>query len=169
LLTGYDPEHGIQFTFPPVRDLNPRVSQELAAIVERAVRLDPTARFESAEAMGRALREGGWQAAPAPTWATYTATARPLAARRGRWIGMMICVTMLAPAVLSAASSFLDRPPSTEMICYPTVGDGQPFMVGSNGNTNRPGGLQVEVRASDSMGISFCTINGGIGQQAPRP
>jgi hypothetical protein len=55
LLTGYDPEQGPPFTFPPVRDLNPRVSPALAAVVARAVALDPAARFGTAGEFRRAL------------------------------------------------------------------------------------------------------------------
>ena len=55
LLTGYDPEQGQPFTFPPVRSLNPTVSAALSAVVARAVELDPAQRLPSASAMATAL------------------------------------------------------------------------------------------------------------------
>ena len=54
-LTGYDPERGTPFAFPPIRSLNPAVSPALAAAVERALRLNPAERFASAEAFDAAL------------------------------------------------------------------------------------------------------------------
>jgi tRNA A-37 threonylcarbamoyl transferase component Bud32 len=55
LLTGYDPEHGPPFTFPPVRSLNSAISPALAAVVARAIELDPAQRFPSAALMAAAL------------------------------------------------------------------------------------------------------------------
>jgi hypothetical protein len=55
LLTGYDPEQGPPFSFPSVRSLNPAVSSALAAVVSRAVELDPAHRFPSASMMAAAL------------------------------------------------------------------------------------------------------------------
>jgi tRNA A-37 threonylcarbamoyl transferase component Bud32 len=55
LLTGYDPEQGQPFTFPPVRSLNPGISAALATIVARAVELDPAQRYPSASALAAAL------------------------------------------------------------------------------------------------------------------
>jgi hypothetical protein len=55
LLTGYDPEQGQPFTFPPVRSLNPTISAALAAVVARAVEMDSAQRFPSASAMAVAL------------------------------------------------------------------------------------------------------------------
>jgi len=54
-LTGYDPERGTPFVFPPIRSLNPAVSPALAEAVERALRLNPAERFATAEAFDAAL------------------------------------------------------------------------------------------------------------------
>ena len=60
LLTGFNPEKPAPgeraFTFPPVRQLNPGISEGLAAIVTRAVQLDPAARYADAAALSEALR-----------------------------------------------------------------------------------------------------------------
>jgi hypothetical protein len=55
LLTGYDPERGQPFTYPPVRSLNPAISPALATVVAGAVELDPAQRFPSASTMAAAL------------------------------------------------------------------------------------------------------------------
>src|SRR5919204_2684700 len=55
LLTGRDPSRFPPFQFPPVRDLNPAVSADMAAIVERAVRTERERRFATAEEMREAL------------------------------------------------------------------------------------------------------------------
>ena len=55
LLTGRDPSRFPPFQFPPVRDLNPAVSSDMAAIVERAVRTDRERRFATADEMREAL------------------------------------------------------------------------------------------------------------------
>ncbi len=57
LLTGYDPEQGTPFTFPPVRSLNPSVSPGLSAVVARATALNPAERFATADEMNAALSE----------------------------------------------------------------------------------------------------------------
>ena len=56
LLTGYDPEHAEPFRHPPVRELNAQVSPALAAVVDRALRLNPAERFATAAEMAGALR-----------------------------------------------------------------------------------------------------------------
>src|SRR5919204_4623074 len=55
LLTGRDPSRFPPFQFPPVRDLNPAVSSDMAAIVERAVRSDRERRFATTDEMREAL------------------------------------------------------------------------------------------------------------------
>jgi serine/threonine protein kinase len=55
VLTGYDPEDGAPFTFPAVRTLNPGVSPDLAAVIERAVSLNPADRYASADDFAAAL------------------------------------------------------------------------------------------------------------------
>jgi serine/threonine-protein kinase len=55
MLTGYDPEKGPPFTFPPVRDLNPQVSVSLAELLRRSLCLRPSDR-PSLERMAAALQ-----------------------------------------------------------------------------------------------------------------
>ena len=57
LLTGYDPEQGTPFTFPPPQSLNPSVPSGLAAVIERATALNPSDRFASAQDMHTALAD----------------------------------------------------------------------------------------------------------------
>ena len=57
LLTGYNPEQGPAFRFPPVGDLNPAISPRLGAVVARAVQLDSAARYPSARQLEAALAE----------------------------------------------------------------------------------------------------------------
>ena len=57
LLTRRDPRMEPPFSFHerPVRKINPSVSPELAAVIERAVAYDPAGRFQSAQEMKEAL------------------------------------------------------------------------------------------------------------------
>jgi hypothetical protein len=58
-LTGYDPEHPSQdqplFSFPPVDQLNPRVSPRMAEVIACAVALAPSDRYASAAEFRAAL------------------------------------------------------------------------------------------------------------------
>lgn len=54
LLTGRDPESG-PFKFPPVRQLNPRVSPRTEAVILRATQLRPADRYQTIAAMRAAL------------------------------------------------------------------------------------------------------------------
>lgn len=56
LLTGRDPRGQKPFSFPPVRDLTPHVSQLSADVVQRALQLNPNERFLSALDMRAAIR-----------------------------------------------------------------------------------------------------------------
>jgi streptogramin lyase len=107
LLTGYDPEHATPFTFPPVCELNHDVSPAVAAIVNRALALNPADRFADATAMNEALARtvtwpigarlrAGWLGAP------RSRTAANTMARR-LWSGMAIAA-VLAPLLLRAAA-----------------------------------------------------------------
>lgn len=58
LLTGRDPQRHPPFAFPPVRQLNPAVTAQTDAAVERAVKMDLYARFGSAREMRAALTTG---------------------------------------------------------------------------------------------------------------
>jgi serine/threonine protein kinase len=55
LLTGRDPRQHPPFQFPPVRSLAPEVSAVVAAVVDRALVLDPRRRFDTPADMYRAL------------------------------------------------------------------------------------------------------------------
>lgn len=110
LLTGYDPEQGTPFTFPAVRSLNPSVSPEMAAIVERAVRLSPAERYPSAAAMGDALFPLAWE--PTAAWNARTGGSatnhgqlstgqNSFAQRAFRWTALVVCVMMVAPGLLN--------------------------------------------------------------------
>ncbi len=55
LLTGRDPSKFPPFQFPPVRDLNPQVSPELAAVVAKAVQDDREKRFATVDEMRASL------------------------------------------------------------------------------------------------------------------
>ena len=56
LLTGRDPRGQKPFSFPPVRDLAPHVSQLTADVVQHALQLNPNERFLSALDMRAAIR-----------------------------------------------------------------------------------------------------------------
>ena len=57
LLTGYDAEREQPFRHPPVRALRPSVGSATAAIVDRALSLEPDRRYGSARLMRAALRK----------------------------------------------------------------------------------------------------------------
>ena len=63
---------------PLLSDLNPEVSPELAAAVDRALELEPEARYETAEELRLALADGARGVAPA-TAATSVSTPRTAA------------------------------------------------------------------------------------------
>jgi serine/threonine-protein kinase len=58
LLTGRDPQRHPPFAFPSARQLNPAVTAQTDAAVERAVKMDLYARFGSAQEMRAALTVG---------------------------------------------------------------------------------------------------------------
>jgi formylglycine-generating enzyme required for sulfatase activity len=58
LLTGRDPQRHPPFAFPSARQLNPAITAQTDAAVERAVKMDLHARFGSAQEMRRALTAG---------------------------------------------------------------------------------------------------------------
>jgi serine/threonine-protein kinase len=133
LLTGYDPERGAPFTFPPVRQLNPAVSPEVAAVVERAVQLDPAARFESAEAMGAALRRVAWGQGYAQGLVGVAArSVQPYAASRS-WIGPAIAALMVGPLLASLVTHALVPPDPGPMSYQPIPVVMVPMPDGSGG------------------------------------
>ena len=57
LLTGYDPtKSNTPFKIPPIKNLNPKVSDKMAKIVERAMALDPKKRYPNALSLKRDLK-----------------------------------------------------------------------------------------------------------------
>lgn len=111
LLTGYDPEHGAPFNFPPVRTLNPAVSLPCAALIERAVALDPRDRFADAADMNAALGRVRLR----PFISRGVARAGHGSGRR-MWSGLAVAV-LLAPLLMRAlaatqSSGVVSMPPS---------------------------------------------------------
>jgi serine/threonine-protein kinase len=82
LLTGYDPSLS-PFNLPPARNINPRLSSTVEAVIARATQADVTTRFQTAEETKQAL--GGripvmatpYQAVPAPVIAPVPYTLAP--------------------------------------------------------------------------------------------
>ncbi len=104
LLTGYDPEQGPPFSFPPVRELNPAVSPTMAAIVARAVQIDPAARYASAAQMGAALAGLGRELRMSKPHVGWGAQLPGPGADVGRsWLGA--CILPMAGVALFAADS----------------------------------------------------------------
>jgi serine/threonine protein kinase len=185
LLTGYDPEHGTPFTFPAVRSLNPSVSPEMAAIVERAVRLHPAERYPSAQAMGEALfplawvRGAGWtgrNGSASSSQANVPAAQNSFAQRAFRWTALVVCVMMVAPGLLNLlsganrrfddtstggfASSYIG-PSSTDSSCLPAYTDaaGGPYpAVESTECLNQPL-VQVSVVPDAFLDVGFSPSN----------
>jgi len=158
LLTGYDPEQGAPFTFPPVRQLDPRISPELAAVVERAVWLDPAGRFASAMAMGTALRNiaATRGMGMGPVRATGLARRRP-SYGGAAWVGPLIGTALIGSMLFSMAGSFFRGPASPTV--YPStmfVQPAQPFDQGSYGY-GQDGGSSVY---GDGSGVY---VGGGPG------
>ena len=79
MLTGRDPRDQMPFTFPPVRDLNPAISAQTAAAVDRAVQKFAADRFASLEEFHDALLPAATKAAaPAPKPAPVAAPPKPI-------------------------------------------------------------------------------------------
>lgn len=55
ILTGRDPQSEAPFTFPPMREENPKISPQLEKIVMRCLSMEPEGRFKNAQAMAEAL------------------------------------------------------------------------------------------------------------------
>ncbi len=101
LLTGQNYRMEMPFQFPPVRKLNPAVSQEMEAVLLKATAFAPTDRFQSMDEMRAAL--GGQKAVPAlppappPPTATAVVVAAPFAWRK------LTAALLLALVVIVAA------------------------------------------------------------------
>ncbi|HWE61893.1 MAG TPA: protein kinase [Chloroflexota bacterium] len=122
LVTGYDPEHEAPFTFPAVRLLNPAVSPMLAAIIERALALNPAERFSSADEMGAALGRARLR----PCGTPGDAGTRPARSRRA-WSGLAVAVLM-APLLLRVLAATqtpgINTSPQDIQGMYPALTDG---------------------------------------------
>ncbi|MDB5076259.1 MAG: serine/threonine protein kinase [Chloroflexi bacterium] len=99
LLTGYNPEQGTQFTFPPVQSLNPKVPAPLAAVVARATALNPADRYQSAGEMRNALRALSF--VKQRTTYHHQATTSTSAQR----VMVVIAAMLMAPLLLSQMST----------------------------------------------------------------
>jgi len=103
LLTGYDPEHGAPFSFPPARSLNPDVPAGLSNVIARATALNPADRYPSATAMG------AWLAAYSPVTQSPArhANRSTAGAIDHSWLAVvaaLIGALMLSPLLLFLAS-----------------------------------------------------------------
>ncbi len=135
LLTGYDPEHGTPFCYPAIRALNPLVTSELAAIVEKAIRLDPAQRYATADELADALLDLAWErgqsgmtgvGAQSGHWYHGPSTRSQQAFR---WTALVVCLMMVAPGVFSvlagmSVSSSSTVPSFTDYACPPASSDG---------------------------------------------
>lgn len=106
LLTGYDPEHEVPFAFPPVQTLNPEVPDELATIVDRALQINPAARFADATDMGTALKHARLR----PVRGSFRPSGRANV-RRGAWAALAVAV-LVGPMMLRMVS----MPPQVAML-----------------------------------------------------
>jgi serine/threonine protein kinase len=104
-LTGYDPEQGTPFVFPPVRSLNPLVPLGLAAVVERATALNPADRYASAEEMHRAL------ASLAPAMPGFGRPRARSAFFDSTW--MAVAAALIGISILSRMLAFLAVQPGS--------------------------------------------------------
>ena len=94
LLTGYDPERAKPFSFPPVRQLNRAVSAPFAALIDRMLALDPSARPASAAVVQDELECLARAAAP-PVWSPRSRRLRP-----GQTFGILAAAFLVAASVL---------------------------------------------------------------------
>ncbi|HEY9838925.1 MAG: protein kinase [Candidatus Sericytochromatia bacterium] len=59
LLTGRDPQAEAPFTFPSVREINPRISPQVDKIITRCLNMEPEGRFRDAMDLSEALKKAG--------------------------------------------------------------------------------------------------------------
>lgn len=174
LLTGYDPEHGTPFTFPPIRSLNPGVSPEMAHIVERSLQLDPSRRFASAGALGDALFTLAWDHTRGQdAWITGGFSGGgPAVARAGtrsqrafRWTALLVCLMMVAPGILSmlAGSDAASRtvPVSDNAGCPSAVTDGAggPYPSQQSADCRNQPSVMIQVLPDTLGAVGFAPSN----------
>lgn len=76
LLTLRDPRMEAPFSFAerPIKDINPSVSDEIIAVIDRALEYDPANRYETAEEMKQALIAAGRKTGTLPDYMVPTAS-----------------------------------------------------------------------------------------------
>lgn len=121
LLSGVDPA-SVGFSFPPLRQVAPRVSAGLEAIVARCVAFAPDDRYPSAIDLAADLRRGAIQPAPPkPRWHPARLDAPFVAswARRTFWVGrepvsahvVRVLSMLFVITVLAALAHLIYEPP----------------------------------------------------------
>jgi serine/threonine protein kinase len=124
VLTGRDPENYPPFSFPPVRDLRPETSRNVAGAIDRALAYEMDHRPATiqefrdmllygagltADGSGRVSARGGTAdlseaiapSRPQPKTARRASTIRPRP-RKGRWIGLAVFCVITAGAAFGA-------------------------------------------------------------------
>ncbi len=129
LLTGYDPELGTPFAFPPVQSLNPSVPSGLAAVVARATALNPSERFSTAHDMHAALCKLAPPALHVPAYRRNRASLFD-----STW--MAVAAALVGISLLSRIAAFVTTPPDQ---------DWRSSVVGGPGITSMP---SVNVRST---------------------
>jgi serine/threonine protein kinase len=150
VLTGYDPESGAPFTFPAVRTLNPAVSPELAAVVERAVSLNPADRYASADELSTALE----RLAPARYYAYAPPRHKHAVVSSHRTVGL-VAALMLLPVLLSPIIRAATLYPSTPDNTQYQWSFGQPQWA-PRGYDGSGSSLQPNPNYSINVGTDFC-------------
>ena len=125
LLTGFDPEHGTPFCYPGVRTLNPLISPEFAAIVEKSIRLDPAQRYAGANELADALLDLAWErgltgVSGVGARNSHSYHVPSMRSRQAfRWTALVVCLMMVAPGVFSVLAGMSVSTPSSNMPSYP--------------------------------------------------
>lgn len=120
-LTGVTPEDSLaramnQTTLTPIRDYNPKVSKKVAAVIEKALELQPEDRFQTPELFKQALlesgagtkqRNGGYHVAPPPVLAPFQAGA-------GSGVSAALKKIPSKPSMLFASQEMHDEEPAAQ-------------------------------------------------------
>jgi serine/threonine protein kinase len=87
LLTLRDPRMEAPFSFAerPIKDINPSVSDEVIAVIDRALEYDPANRYETAEEMKEALMVAGRKTGALPDYMVQTSSVSPAAGVKPVW------------------------------------------------------------------------------------
>jgi serine/threonine protein kinase len=159
LLTGYNPEQGTQFTFPPVQSLNPKVPAALADVVARATKLNPADRFQSAGEMRSALLTLSF-VRPRVSYRPQPTTSMSV-----QRLAVVIAAVLLAPLLLSQVSErlalyspFGGMPQVSVM--EPVQSNPQPVTQG--GSLESPPYRTLAARCSSTRGTSPAPSHAGV-------